>query len=320
MRRGSEYFREKRVDRLVTFASGLLQISPNTRKKPVRFHAKLWPVWERYRDNSNRVFDLAKSFPLAALTGIECGKAIVKANYDETNLLFPTGRDLTPVRIENIRLRCQWIEPEDNAKNASRRKMLMRNRTAVWFVLDRGNRKLTDGLDAMLGSLLVLSWTAFEALCQDLLEGSLRICPTLISTLGTRPGNRLLSPCEKATRGGKSYVVGEKITDRNRLDCTGLKRMRDSYWSTFHPGGGHIEQVLKSHKLDLLNAIRNVMVHNGGTIDDMFVSRTIGINHRLGGRGDCLKLDFQVVTDLSIAIQRQGFKLLAAVCDWIDGR
>src|SRR5262249_2336111 len=147
--------------------------------------------------------------------------------------------------------------------------------------------------DVFLSYIVVGGWTAFETMAGDLWEQAVNIHPeTLAALVGTKPikskekdGFGSLRPPRQATamRESKSidldilrfhnFDVKDKMGTllKGRYDFARLSEIRLAYVQAFSEYNDAIYSLLGSNKLDALNAIRNVIVHNAAFADEKYL-------------------------------------------------
>jgi len=193
---------------------------------------------------------------------------------------------------------------------------------AVQIIILRSNDKVAEGLDAIMPALIILAWTAFETLAEDLLSAAIKIRPHLLPPATAMTKARKLQSWEQPTlRGGlKTHSGGLKQRPQmSDLNYRTIGAIRDSYWRIFSSDGQLINRVLGNRSLDTLHAARNVLVHKAGRVDSIFLGRVAGIPMFAKAHlDDPLQLDFGMVKNMIIPVLDRGIRLVGAVNTWIQ--
>lgn len=188
-------------------------------------------------------------------------------------------------------------------------------------------------------SVLTGTWTAFESMAGDLWEATLNAHPKGLSELKGRTARKKAA---KSGKGAESLQAptgpaeGTKIDvaylAKYRYDLSGrmgtilknrfksrlLREIRDAYASAFHVDYKKIDASLNSRDLDALEAMRNVLVHRAGLVDDMFVRRVENIPHLSGFKeGDPLLVDGALVASTVNSVVSSCIDLIKAVDEWL---
>jgi hypothetical protein len=204
-------------------------------------------------------------------------------------------------------------------------------------VIILGNSGPTGGFQAMFASFIIATWTAFETMAGDLWEAALNIHPAGLSNLDgkatrLRKTNKPMMQVRGSTSDSK--LVPLDLIQMNQFDlrqCMGtilrgrfefgrLEGIREAYASAFHKNCGQIDAALGDDALDVLSAVRNVIVHKAGIADAEYLKRTKYLKLPVGkaGIGALVPLDGQVVVHLIAPAIASASKLLGAVDDWIS--
>jgi hypothetical protein len=315
LRRNEKYFEERKVSELIKFAYAPVSIS---RLQGLSYDFR--DVYESYSDGMTRVLNLAKHSVWLPIHSMAFGMRLAKAIHDETgdfSLSFPTMRRIN----DSIRLRMMEVAQDHKPKHL---KTLIKRITGInRTLLQRVDADTVASYDALMPSLLVLAWSSFEVLCEDLLKKCIEIRPHLLPPTKGRPNARKLSSWETLTPKGKTVTHGpkSKFNRQPRLDdleFRTLRAIRDSYWITFVADYQRIDRALNHRCLDNLQAVRNIVVHTGGIVDDVFLNRTTGVPmFSKSSKGDPLQIDFGMVKNLIVPVRNRGIQLMDAVNNWI---
>jgi len=128
---------------------------------------------------------------------------------------------------------------------------------------------------AFAGSIVIEAWTLFESLSEDLWEAALNFHPTV---LGNLKGKARFT-FDDLQRNG--FDVRNKMgTILKRQKDVGFRTLwdiRDSYSLAFSVQAAPIEAVLDDKTLKYAAAVRNLLIHKRGVIDQEFCNQTSGI-------------------------------------------
>jgi len=310
--RDERYFARNRVSDLVRF--GLSELSVEPLRGMLRNFAN---VYEAYARCINRTYDLAKLPTMLTLEATAFGLNLAEATKEETGSFKYTR--IAKRKRDDIRLRMTKVECD--LPPIHPRTLNNRVSSAVQTILARADKKLTDGLDSVMPSLIVFAWTAFEVLCEDLLEKAIDLRPMWFTPLRGRGSKRRLLAWEAMSLRGKTSTHSHGsfgIAKREQLSYSTIKGIRDAYWLAFCVDSRGIDRLIADRKIDTLHAIRNVSVHNGGVVDRVFLNRVAGLpEFTKAGIGDPLQLDFGMVKNLVQPVLARGIKLIAAVNKWV---
>ncbi len=202
---------------------------------------------------------------------------------------------------------------------------LVMGKTFVSEFLKEHDSFLPQGLKAILAAQLVGAWTAYETLMRDLWVVSLneKPIPLALNALGL---NRQ-SKSQRASKGSFDYEVlarcdfnlsgqmGTILADSKEFCFERVDGIRAAYEKVFGEqiaegferakrdgGKEHIEQWKDAHEKGLvaLEALRNVIVHNGGVADKRFLEK-VAKDPRYNSlkRGDEVPISGGLVSELS---------------------
>jgi hypothetical protein len=309
------YFEERKIDALIRFALGNISIAKLRGLEP-----RLTTVYESYAENVNRTYSLATYTPAVILSSLTYGQFFARAVFEEFGTFSPSPQMFTREATDNVKLRSQRmvdLPPQLPGK----RTLVKKISSAVRSTFDRVDKKTTDGLDAVMPALIVLAWTAFESLSEDLLIKAISIRPKHLppTTAFTKP--RKLPAWEQMTLKGKIQPTSgalDRPLQPNDLGFRAIRTIRDSYWRIFSQDGQAVNRVLRHRSLDTLHALRNVLVHKGGYADPIFVHRVAGLpRFATITVGDRIDLDFAIVRNLIVPAFSCGITLLGCVNRWI---
>jgi serine/threonine protein kinase len=191
-------------------------------------------------------------------------------------------------------------------------------------------------LDAILSSMVVGSWTAFETLAGDLWEAALNANAkwgllggnaTRIRALagdaapdGQQTVNRTLSPQPTLA---EMYIVTNGTYDlsgkmgtlhRPRFQFSTLREIRESYAAAFQPEVACVDSLLSNKALDVLQCVRNLLVQKAGIADEMDVTMCRQADTAATiEAGSRIRLDAAIVSHLIDPVIRIAESLLRGV-------
>ena len=187
------------------------------------------------------------------------------------------------------------------------------------------------GLCALMASIIVGAWTAFEAITEDLWVAALNVRPTLALVAmdaeikqsdkekerRRKEGVKLSLPIWKAME--PNYNISEHLGDLTR-DCHDWSRRGDAqraYEKVFPAFGVQLESIFQSSGLKWLNATRNAIVHNRSVADNEFV-KLVGAHPHLKviADGTEIPIDGAITYELSMA----GIKSCINIIDFVGQR
>jgi hypothetical protein len=256
-----KFFDDSKVEDLIK-----LGFRPISIERARGMNPQLRSVWEFYAKNIGSVINLANHTAVMGFVGLGWGFRLAGAFHVETGEYEP--KTLTKPQFENVLLRVKavnWSKPQPSPKVLERQ-----STSAMRELVGDAGRKAVLGLDATLRSLVILAYTAFETLSEDLLETSLDLRPKTLSQLLGRSKPRLIKPWESAGR-KKKHPTRDDLRYRSPTD------IRHSYWQAFSRDYRSIDSVLNNRSIDTLYAVRNVLVHTGGIVDGLFLQRVLGL-------------------------------------------
>jgi hypothetical protein len=136
------------------------------------------------------------------------------------------------------------------------------------------------GMQTLLEAEIAAVWTAFETLSGDLWEESLNSHPRGLSDLkGKERPSKIKSAGQSAKTISETAIddgMGSRL--RSHFHFSGLGGIRTAYQCAFHERCGAINQALNNSALDVLSAVRNLLVHKVGICDDKYLALSNSIN------------------------------------------
>lgn len=191
--------------------------------------------------------------------------------------------------------------------------------------------------ETLLYSSLIAAWTAFEALATDLWIEAVNRRPmslginAILAPSDVDPGNYFSLETMKRYRFGLKHRVGTMIREHEprKFDFNRADGIRIAYQSTFgvrnKEGGWAADRKIKSvfshspfESVAILEAMRHVLVHRGGRIDNQFKSR-VAKHPKFSDLPlrSILPVDGAMIREFSLAAFTLGTELLGAVDSWL---
>jgi hypothetical protein len=196
-----------------------------------------------------------------------------------------------------------------------------------------------SGLEAMLSSVVTGMWTAFETMAGDLWEASLNVHPEGLAELKgkrkrlskgadaessfseardeTEPANLKSVPLNEILRHRFKIEdkMGTVLRTQRRFDH--LVGIKEAYAIAFHKKAERIDEPLQHEGIEALNALRNLIVHRSGIVDQTYAKKAAALGIPTAPIGSAIALDGQIVRDLMVNAIVPSYELMVAVDDWI---
>ena len=216
-------------------------------------------------------------------------------------------------------------------------------------------RKMVQGCEAVLSAMIIGTWTAFETMAGDLWEAAINVCPKTLAELrgsgrriwqhildSTRSrGVRIAEPSQPGvSQGGSKGPTDSKKVDLDRMaeltdgtfnlgphmgtllrpkfEFSILGDIRAAYGNAFWTHSNHIDEALSDRAIDALNLVRNLLVHNAGVADQIYLNGIPGTPAPILGVNDQLVLDGAIVLSLVNPVVQRSSELIKAVDRWIQ--
>lgn len=190
-----------------------------------------------------------------------------------------------------------------------------------------------------LGMLLSTMWTTFEVLANDLWIAALNYHPKTLSALGGRKA-RIKKLTGQQIKGDEtpkqdsidSKMVKLSLIQENMFDLSNsmgsilavsqrfdsLDGIREAYSTAFSKRSEGIDSLLSRIELDSLSLLRNVILHNGGRCDKVYLSKSKTMPLcPLTDLGSRVQLDGESVVNLINPVIEIGYKLIEEVRRWM---
>jgi hypothetical protein len=176
------------------------------------------------------------------------------------------------------------------------------------------------GLEASLMAQLTGMWTAFEYLAGDLWKAVFNACPQASSVFREKPILLTDSLLHKIAEGPYDMHahMGDLVADANWLKFTTVDSIRKSYEQGFKSHSAPLKAILKDRCFDSLAAVRNVIVHKAGIVDDDYrQDQKSAPTAPVGRIGRKVPIDGLVVNQLVTPVARRAVELIGAVDTWL---
>lgn len=196
--------------------------------------------------------------------------------------------------------------------------------------------QMVFGFEALLGSMVTGSWTAFEVLAADLWEACLNARPRLgVIALNAEPEASDDDLADAQKRGIKYHVPVHLLQKwdynlqnrmgsllRGKWDFAQHDKAIDAYLRVFKDSEGkklkELSQILKDQNLAWLDALRNVLVHNAGIADARFMSRIKKHSTlKLLKEKEPVLLNGELLLPFINTVIQRGIGLIKFIDDWL---
>jgi hypothetical protein len=276
---------------------------------------KIETVYDSYSRAANDMHGLIKFTPWLILHSMSYGHGRAIATYEELTTFDDSKA--SPEQKENIILRMKKIERNEAPVSKGVLNKYVANITKG--VLASADASLVDGLASIMPSAIILAWTAFEVMCEDLLGAATDSRPAWLSGIKGRGRARKLPAWESMTLRGKIHGESpDTKPGKANLSFRNVRAIRDSYYLVFHKDSREIDRAMRPRCIDTLHAARNIFVHQGGNIDEIFLNRVIGLSAFAHAKENHpLQLNFVMVRNMIEPVLVCGIKLIVAVNKWI---
>ena len=203
------------------------------------------------------------------------------------------------------------------AAEERRRKIILDTTKILHFFAALGEMSI----EAMLASYITGMWTAFETLAGDLWEQALNVSPENLATLQGVPKGQQRKRIDLDIIKLHGFDLQQKMGTilRGKYPMSGLSEIRDAYTHAFVVDADATIAAINDPVLDKLSAVRNLIVHKAGRVDQEYLERTKRFDDLPTAMlGIDLPIDSQFVADLLRSSTAVSFALLRSVDEWID--
>jgi len=200
-------------------------------------------------------------------------------------------------------------------------------------VVSRWNKPRQSGMEAIMASVIVSSWTAFEVLAEDLWVSAVNARPKLGLVLLDAEVKDSDSPKDIERKHGvmlelplwkvvdPKFRVHERMGDllRNyRRNWAARGDPLKTYRRTFSASHSEVEKIFGNQRLLWTEATRNAIVHNAGHADAQFLNsvRDHPILKEIK-ENDAIPIDGEITHDLCMGAIAACVSLLDFVNGWL---
>jgi hypothetical protein len=180
---------------------------------------------------------------------------------------------------------------------------------------------LIHGADAWLAAQIIGVWTAFEALAEEIWIAAVNAHPRGLAELkGAKKGSGEEKKIDLSVLQRFGYDLSNNMGTilSKRFSFDRLEDIRRAYEEAKFDGEQPIQDILKERSLDVLSLTRQVIVHNGGLIDESFLRRKADLPPELiVSVGEPLPLNGEIVAALIGPVMRLGWDLIMATDQWL---
>jgi hypothetical protein len=186
-----------------------------------------------------------------------------------------------------------------------------------------GNTALILGADAWLAGQISGIWTAFEALAEEIWIAALNAHPRGLAEL--KGGKKGAASDDKKIdlhllqRYGYDLSKNMGTILSRRFSFDRLEDIRRAYAeAAFDDDDLPFQEIFADKSLDVLALTRQVIVHNGGLIDEAFLRRRSDLPPELlADVGQPIPLNGEIVASLIAPVMQLGWDLIVAVDKWL---
>lgn len=186
--------------------------------------------------------------------------------------------------------------------------------------LDHSGPAYQDTLETLLKSILIQMWGNIEVMLGDLWELVLNEHPYHLSgLLGNDSEKQISLSLLEKHKFDLSKTMGTLL--KGKFTFTVLVDIKKAYSAAFRDDGESIQQHLASDSLRGLSAVRNVLVHRGGILDENFMKGSSKIAEldeiRSYGVGGSLFLDGITLKNLIDPALKSSVDVIKSVDEWL---
>ncbi len=199
-----------------------------------------------------------------------------------------------------------------------------RNYVASAYILDNVLKEpgpIRVAFDAILASLLMNTWTAFESCVTDLWTKAVDLSPKVpvanfIKAQAKNQEKSVLLSVLLERDFDLTQCMGSYLKESRKAEFESLKSIQDQYGKAF---GNDAERVFDCAQLRTLERVRNLFAHRGGLVDQKFLRETRDEQAALGTltEGQPLELEMQTVRLLvGVGVER-ALMVLQFIDNWL---
>jgi hypothetical protein len=194
------------------------------------------------------------------------------------------------------------------------------------------NVQYQSHIRALMSSILLGAWTAFEVLTEDLWVACLNVRPRLgilAFNADIEPGDSadVVDQKQRQIFRAQAWQIREYRYDltnhmgdllRDKWGFTKREKAFEAYAKVFEEDESSLKSIFSDVKLRSLCAVRNLIVHKAGVVDNDFI-RSVKSDQLLNHlkKDDRLAVNGDMVVGLVIAAFAGGKKLIAFTSEWL---
>jgi hypothetical protein len=289
---------------------------------------ELSPVSSAYENNLRRVY-LFTAFPAAL---VNATKTLTEVTAE---IRFKHRQDLKSGIRKPIQLSAEIQAAID--KDAGLRETILKGggksaQELLQREINIGFRAMNEFLSgdlyeaahAWLSAQLTGTWTAFEAMTEELWVAALNVHPSGLAELSA--GKR--APSERRKVDFKYFnIYGYDLSSKmglvlkEKYSFDRLEGIREAYTDAWFENDQAILEAINNRALDALAETRHVIIHNGGIVDQKYLDRQSCLPQALVVPvGAALPLDGAVTAQLTNPVMRLGWTMIMLVDAWLSNR
>ena len=184
------------------------------------------------------------------------------------------------------------------------------------------DKDMRESMMAILSTIIVESWTAFETLCSDVWATAVDYGPkdirnrVMLSKNWLAPDDQITPEKIHELEYDSSQQLGSFLRDVGKVSFQKLDYIRRFYSAPFGKEINQLFEKIEGGYIFALSGFRNALVHNAGKADKRFVKAVARFEEfRTIKSRDALVLDGEVVRKLHNSAILLGWKLIGAIDD-----
>ena len=211
--------------------------------------------------------------------------------------------------------------PQEQAANLSRMS------DQCEYIFEKSGPGYERQLEMLLKSILIQLWVSIEVMIGDLWELVVNEHPShLASLLGKgsqseKGGDKKSMPLDLLEHYNFNVSAAMGTILRNRFNFTVLLSAKEAYTLAFRDDGKDIQEAISSDSLRGLAAVRHLLVHKGGVVDETFLKDSSGVSSldemRSLGAGKQIFMDGVTFKKIVEPALLSAINLIKAVDAWL---
>jgi hypothetical protein len=283
-------------------------------------HEPLRPVVWAFLRNLQRI-DAVSRFPFL-LIGISTSIWELRSQACVEILgrpVFDSSRDAEHAAKLNSRL-AELLRAREDTKPDDPRNLMQSD--YIFHVVSTADGTVRTAFEAILSTMLLDTWMAYESLSTDLWINAVNLRPKALVrnfTKAQSKGSQEKSVPITALMDRDFNVqacMGRFLHDTGKVDFSSLRNTQMEYRRAF---GDDADDVFNDERLRILELIRNLLAHRGGIVDEQFVRDTRDTKEldQLAS-GQPLKIDVPMVRKFVGAGVTRAVRVLRYVETWLN--